>query len=366
MAHFNRFQRPWSRSQSGLLLAIVCSSLAIGAPALSLDAPDTLAQSAETSIKLPRPAASVIQAIRRDLRQQFGVQNLRVVTASEQMWPDGCLGLPRGKEGCTLAIVPGWQVQVTDGLQTWMYRTDKTGRTLRLENPNRAVLPTAIAQRLIQQVARETASPASQLRVVEIKPQTFNGCMGIYTGPNQGCTRIAIEGWQAIVSSPNYTFVYHLSQDAQRIVRNDTASGATEKIRVSFSLFGVEQPPQLDRNVVFSSSLSGDLAGRTIRTELTEDGKVTVYQSSPTARFRPVVRKTLSPAQVRAFKQVLEDQRFPNFNGLSYLTSAALADYPTTSYQSQLGFMQLIDLEKQSLPRSLRRLNTSWEALVQP
>jgi hypothetical protein len=365
MARFNQFPLSWSLSRSGFLLAIVCSSLAIGAPALSLDTPTSLLNAKESRLQA-RPAPSVIQAIRRDLRQQFGVQNLRVVSASEQMWPDGCLGLPRGKEGCTMAIVPGWLVQVTDGLQTWSYRTDKTGRTLRLENPTRAVLPTAIAQRLIQQVARETASPASQLRVIEIKPRTFDGCMGIYTGPNQACTKIAIEGWQAIVSSPNYTFVYHLSQDAKRIVRNDTASGATEKIRVSFSLFGVEQPPELNQNVIFSSTSSGDLTGRTIRTELTEDGKITVYQSSPTARFRPVVRKTLSPAQVRAFKQVLEDQRFPNFNGLSYLTSAALADYPTTSYQSQSGFTQLIDLEKLSLPRSLRRLHLQWEALIQP
>lgn len=365
MSRFNLFQLQWFPSKTGLLLVIVCSSGVIGLPALGSHAPATPTP-AQAEVRKPTPAPSVIQAVRAAVRQQFGVQRIRVVTASEQMWPDGCLGLSRGTEGCTLAIVPGWQVQVTDGSQTWIYRTDKTGRTVRLEKPDRAVLPPAIAQRLLRQVARDTNSSANQLRVVEVKPRTFDGCMGIYTGSRQACTKIAIEGWQAIVSSPSRTFVYHLSRDASRIVQNETASGTTQKIRVAFEMFGEEKPPEIDRTVVFRSTSSGDFAGRTIRTELTEDGKVTVYQSSPTARFQPVVRKTLSSAQVKAFKQVLEDQRFPNLSGLSYLTSAALADYPTTSYQSQSSFMQFIDLEKTSLPRSLQSVNASWDALTQP
>jgi hypothetical protein len=109
-------------------------------------------------------------------------------------------------------------------------------------------------------------------------------------------------------------------------------------------------------------------------TVLTQDGKITRYQSSPTARFAPVVIKTLSidspeerlRQRLNAFKKTLENRQFPNFNGLTYLTSAALADYPTTTYQSQSTSTQFIDLEKQSLPKFLKQSIASWESLVAP
>jgi hypothetical protein len=62
----------------------------------------------------------------------------------------------------------------------------------------------------------------------------------------------------------------------------------------------------------------------------------------------------------------LADRQFPNLNGLRYLTSAALADHPTTTYQSQAAATQFIDLEKQSLPKSLRETILGWDYFVAP
>jgi hypothetical protein len=279
-----------------------------------------------------------------------------------QSWPDGCLGLPRGKEACTLAIVPGWRVEVSDGLQTWFYRTDTTGNILRLEANN--VLPQKVAQALIRRVARDTRIAPSKLKIAEVKPANFDGCLGIYR-PNQACTKILIRGWQAIVTSPNRTFVYHLSQDGSRIAQNDTASGARSAVRVSFELFGGGERPALEPNVVFQSMVSGSLIGSTTTITLTEDGKVTEFTIGPTIKSRPIVRKTLTPKQVADFKQALQNRRFRNFNGLSYLTSAALADYPTTTYQSQDSAMQFIDLETKNMPRSLQQVIRVWETLIQ-
>jgi hypothetical protein len=198
--------------------------------------------------------------------------------------------------------------------------------------PNQpAVLPPPIAQKLIRQVSRETYIRPAQLKIAEIKPAGFDGCLGIYR-PNQACTKILIQGYQAIVTGPNRTYVYHLSQDGTRIAQNPTASGARSPVRVSFESFG--QPSRPGANVVFQSSISGDLTGRMSTVVLTQDGQITQYQSSPTARFRPVVLKTLSGTQLQAFQQVLQNRRFRNLDGLSYLTSAALADYPTTTYQN--------------------------------
>ncbi|NJM58607.1 MAG: hypothetical protein HC857_16000 [Synechococcales cyanobacterium RU_4_20] len=75
--------------------------------------------------------------------------------------------------------------------------------------------------------------------------------------------------------------------------------------------------------------------------------------------------KTLSKQQLSAFQETLENRQFPNLNGLSYLTSAALADYPTMTYQIPSAATQFIDLEQERLPRSLQQVIMSWNALIQ-
>jgi hypothetical protein len=347
-------------SKSRLWVTIVCASLTI---ANTANIPVFSQPTNRPSSANQAPAPAVIQSIRQTVKQQFGVAKIGVVSVTEQNWPDGCLGLPKSEEVCTMAIVPGWRVEVSDNLQTWFYRTDRTGKAIRLEQPQRSVLPQPVASKLIRQVARDTNTLSGKLRITEVKAKNYDGCLGIYR-PSQACTKIAIQGWQAIVTSPDRTYIYHLSQNAERIVQNATASGAKRKINVSFETFGTIA--SMANNEVFSSSMSGDLTGRMTRTVLTQDGKITRYQSSPTARFAPVVIKILSIDRLNAFRKTLENHRFPNFNGLSYLTSAALADYPTTTYQSQSAATQFIDLEKQSLPKSLQQSIASWESLVTP
>jgi hypothetical protein len=273
------------------------------------------------------------------------------------------LGLPRGKEACTEAIVSGWQVSVTDGVQTWVYRTDNVGKILRSEDADQARLPIAVAQKLVQRVAKENRVSVASLQVTEVRERVFDGCLGIYR-PNQPCTKIGIQGWQAIVKGSRQTWVYHLNANATRIERNLTASGARGDVRTSFLLSGNEAP-QLEASIVFQRRVSGGLAGFMNRTVLTEDGKVISYSSSPLTRQAPVLLKTLTAAEVKSFKQFLDNQRYPNFSGLTYLTNAVLADYPISAFESQSGMVQYVDLEAGNLPRSLRQVIRAWDALIQ-
>jgi hypothetical protein len=309
------------------------------------------------------PRREVIAAIQQDLARNFKVKTpINVLNFSVQAWPDGCLGLPRGKEGCIDGVVPGWRIEVNNEAQIWTYRTDTTGKILRLESSNRT-LPPKIAQALLKRVAKDTRFGTRNLKITEVKPTTFDGCLGIYR-PNQACTTILLFGWQAIVTTPQNSFVYHLTRDGRQIVQNTTASGARKAIRVSFEPFGGLMMPA-PRNVIFQSVVSGGFAGVTTTIALTNDGKITEFREGPTVKFKPIVRKTLTPKQLADFKQSLETHRFPNFNGLSYLTAAALADYPTTTYQTQYTATQLIDLETKSLPRSLQSVIKTWETLIQ-
>jgi hypothetical protein len=299
----------------------------------------------------PSPAAA-IRAIRQAIKQQFGVAQITIVNVTSQTWPDGCLGLPKSQESCTREEVPyGWRMEVTDNLQTWFYRSDYDGNVLRLENPDRDILPQSVARRLIQQIARETNNIPAKLRITAVQSSV-----------KAGRIRSGLLGWQSLVNSPTRTYVYNLNEDATKISQNTSASGAKRAIRVSFETFGEISP--IAANEVFRSSSSGDITGRMVSTVLTQDGKITRYQSSPLAKFAPVVIKTLSPNQLDNFQKVLKNRQFSNLNGLTYLTTASLADYPTTTYQSQSAATQFIDLEKQSLPRSLQQIIISWESLI--
>ncbi|XHX78081.1 MAG: hypothetical protein RBJ76_27245 [Stenomitos frigidus ULC029] len=308
---------------------------------------------------LPR---SVAQQVRQTVSQQRNVplQNVKIVSFTPQTWSDSCLGLGGPAEGCLQAIVVGWRVEVTNGQQNWFYRTDKTASAIRLEpQPQVVTLPANVTQHLLQTVASQGKLPVSRLRVAAVKAATWDGCLGIFK-PGQACTKIALPGWQAIVTGGDRSWVYHLDE-AGRIVQNSTASSSRGALVPSF--IPEQNQSTLEDNVVFQSIVSGGLMGRVTQVTLTTDGVITQLITAPNIRSRPVVVKRLSPPQLKQFQQVLEARRFRNLNDLSYLTSAAFADYPTTLLQARGSTVQYIDLETKNLPLALRQVIQAWKKL---
>jgi hypothetical protein len=343
----------------GLIRSCLGSSVALG---LVILAPISvllplIPAAAQTNV-LPR---GVVNSLDRDMVQRFKVplNSIKVKTFSAQAWPDGCLGLAKTEEVCTQAVVNGWLVEATDGSQSYVYRTDNTGRNLRSETAPQAVLPLAIAQKLRQVARRELDIPVNKLRVTTINPRTFGGCLGIFT-PRRACTKIAIPGWQAVLTDGRYSWVYHLDRNASRIVQNSAASKALAPVAITFATTDAA----LATNILFTSSASGDLTGRTITNTLGTDGKVTRFITAPNIRSRPVVLRTLTPVQLDRFKAILARQGYPNFNGLSYLTSASVADVPTVTLQSIGSSVSYTSIEKQHVPKSLQSVITAWEAIT--
>lgn len=313
----------------------------------------------EASVQLPR---SVEQAIRRDLSQRLNIplRDVTIVRFAPQTWSDGCLGLGGAAENCLQALVEGWRIEVTANQQAWIYRTDKTANAIRLEPESTASLPPIVSQRLLRQAARDVRVPVARLRIAEVKSAVWDGCLGIFT-PGQGCTKIALQGWQVIVVGNNRSWVYHLDRDGDRIAQNPTASGSRGRLVPSF--IPEENKSQIEANVILRSTVSGDLTGRVTQTTLTTDGAITQLITAPNIRSRPVVIKRLSQQQVEQFQQVLEAQRFLNFNGLSYLSEVVLADYPTTTLQSAGSMTQYVDLETPHLPRAFQQVIQAWTKL---
>lgn len=79
---------------------------------------------------------SVTNAVLQDAsrRSNLSIAQLRIVKAEKRDWPNGCLGIVEAGVLCTQAIVPGWQVTVRGGRQTFVYRTNQSGSVVKLEN----------------------------------------------------------------------------------------------------------------------------------------------------------------------------------------------------------------------------------------
>lgn len=79
--------------------------------------------------------AAIATALRQDISQRtkIPVGNIRVSEATPKTWANGCLELAQPDEMCSMAMVNGWRVVLTEGSQRWTYRTDDQGRNFRLE-----------------------------------------------------------------------------------------------------------------------------------------------------------------------------------------------------------------------------------------
>jgi hypothetical protein len=319
----------------------------------------------------------VSHRIRRDLAKRLNVptSTITLIEATRETWPDQCLGLARPFVRCRGGEVNGWRVQVASAQQQWVYRSDRTARQLGIEplagTPEfgNGDFSVETSQQLLKTVSSDVKQPLSKLQVLEVQPAVWNGCLGIFE-PDQACTMQAIAGFRTIITDGQTIWIYHLDEGGSQIVQNTTASGAKKPLQVNF--VPIESEPtaesELDPQIVFQSQLSGDFSGAVNKTLLLADGKLYREQSqfnngtmSPTTR---TLLKTLPTSEVEAFKNKLDQHRFPNFDGIRYLTEAAFADYPTIQLQVGGITANYIDLEILNLPADLQSIIADWEDII--
>jgi len=81
--------------------------------------------------------AEVAKAVRQDLVKKINPSidsaQIKIKQASRQTWSDSCLGLAQPDELCAQVLVKGWRVILAGNGKTWTYRTDSSGRLLRIE-----------------------------------------------------------------------------------------------------------------------------------------------------------------------------------------------------------------------------------------
>ena len=70
----------------------------------------------------PELQQAVLQAV--GAQQNVPIEQLQITETKAADWSNACLGLAAPDEFCAQIITPGWAVTVTNGQQTWQYRTD--------------------------------------------------------------------------------------------------------------------------------------------------------------------------------------------------------------------------------------------------
>jgi hypothetical protein len=94
--------------------------------------PISLSIESESEASLPISVEnSVLQSASRQL--QLPVSELRIVEAQSQTWLDECLGLAESEASCSEGLIPGWQIAVASRRRRWLFRTNASGSTVKLE-----------------------------------------------------------------------------------------------------------------------------------------------------------------------------------------------------------------------------------------
>lgn len=96
-----------------------------------------------TSGESPEPGSAVhdlpvepaAAEARKDLAAKLGIneKSIVIMQVEEKTWSDGCLGLGGPAESCIQMLIDGFRVEMLAEGKTYIYRTDKTGASLRAE-----------------------------------------------------------------------------------------------------------------------------------------------------------------------------------------------------------------------------------------
>jgi hypothetical protein len=84
-----------------------------------------------TAADLPDAVLAARQALSE--KEDIPVDEIEVVSYSEEEWPNACLGLAEEDEMCAQVITPGYQVTLEANGEEYIFRTDETGDVIREE-----------------------------------------------------------------------------------------------------------------------------------------------------------------------------------------------------------------------------------------
>lgn len=383
----------------GLTILTTCSSLSIKPaagfsqrqPSFSLGKSWTL-QQAKLSRGLPKTSDrqmaehpdvsiadlpnSVRQAVLQDAlkRTQVNFTSVKIVSAKQKTWPNGCLGVSEPETVCTMVLVRGWQVTVQAGDQRLIYRTNASGSVVKLDPassngkvvtpvPRPANLPPKIARAVLRDLVQKTNLPVSTFRITQAERRTWSdSCLGL-GALNELCAQVLVPGWQVVVEGGDRRWVYR-TDAAGELVKLDTAASQSEPLSLQpVPLLPDELPPPLAKQAVLRAIASGGITGRTEQITLYRNGRIVRGLLSANGTLQERREYRVSPTVVQQFSQLLK-QQFGQYNQLSYRAPSGAADFITVTLTSPQGTVQFADLVQPQLPTNLQQVIQAWSDLI--
>ena len=114
----------WKGMVAGLVMLMIASAAC--AP------PTTQPEVPEAPVELPADVEAAAKQV-VSARTGVSVEEIEVISAEEEEWPDACLGLAGEDEVCAQVITPGWRVTLTADGEEYVVRTDQNGSAVRVE-----------------------------------------------------------------------------------------------------------------------------------------------------------------------------------------------------------------------------------------
>ncbi|HSM54787.1 MAG TPA: hypothetical protein VK879_01415 [Candidatus Sulfomarinibacteraceae bacterium] len=236
----------FSKKAIGLYLILVLIILAACSPADNepAAAPEATATTPigepTTEAATPTPeavqvGAEAIAAAMDNLSEILDVEESEITLDSitDMEWPDACLGLAEADEMCAQVITPGYLIVLEIDGEVYEVRTDREGRTVRIQqtaDPTQE-LPAAIVQAQ-QTIADELNVEPFDLNVVSFERREWtDSCLGL-GGPAESCLQVITPGWLIMVEVGGQTVEVRTDETgdvvrvASRSRMGEAASGA--------------------------------------------------------------------------------------------------------------------------------------------
>lgn len=349
----------------------------------------TLIAKGDRELNLDNVPRSVQSAVISDLsrRQNIPDRQIRITEATRQTWPDSCLGLSGPNEFCSQVRTDGWRMVLTENNNRWVYRTDESGRTVRLESGQNAAsteLPQSVSNAVLQAVSSRARMSVSNFRIVKAVRQTWpDGCLGV---PQAGssCTQALVEGWEVTVISdraPGQRWIYRTDNSGRTIILAEAYDGRSSLPRSGYNpvlqetanrplksfsqIPSQEMPEPLTQGMIFRSISSGGITGQTYETVLMNDGTLMqVLQGPGNANDSGRRVGRISLREVREFRRLVSQQQFNRYNGLNVPGPNGSADYITVTLSSRSSTIRYADISQEQLPQNLQPVIESWNQIV--
>lgn len=164
------------------------------------------------SVDLPQAIAN---AVLQDAAKRSGLplRDLKITKVTPRTFGNPCefnFG-----QICTTEFNPieGWVVLVQVQRQTWTYHVDKSGKQIVSVD-----LPKVVANAVLQDAAKVSGLPISQLSITQAQRKTFGNACEFAFG--EVCPQIfkPVEGWVVVVQVRRQLWTYHVSLDGTQVV----------------------------------------------------------------------------------------------------------------------------------------------------